>query len=217
MGRKGLPLKGPGSVFAPPQVPTLCLICTSEEIHPGGHAAAMCPKTTLLSLLSGMDANLQSLRYTHAMSLGITGTTSWRHANRLVAVHGASIISRGDKVHLGSPIQRGWPCRNHGNLPADRVGTQAIRLSFHTTRRHRTSLRLFPLWTYLRLQRSALRSIRLPSMFPTYSYGLIKWIGGESSPCVGHHPNMRISCCHKESHPFGNGLQVLLQSTLGFN
>ena len=165
---------------------------------------AMCPKTTLLSLLSGVDANLQSLRYTHAMSLGITGTTSWRHANRLVAVRGASIISRGE-VHFGSPIQRGWPRRNHGNPSADRVGTQAIRLSFHTTRRHRTSLHPFPLWKY----------IRLPPMFPTYSYGLIKWIGGEKLPRAGHRPNMRISCCHKESYPSINGFPMLLQSTLG--
>ena len=38
--------------------PGLTLICT-EAIHPGGHAAAMFQRATVLSsLVSGMDANL---------------------------------------------------------------------------------------------------------------------------------------------------------------
>ena len=44
------------------------------EQHRSAHlliicSAAMCQKATLSSLLSGMDTNLQSLRYTHPMSL----------------------------------------------------------------------------------------------------------------------------------------------------
>ena len=134
-------------------------------------------------VLASEDANLQVLRYTHTLSLGVAGMASWRYADKLVVVLG--IFAKKASIQCLSLKEMKFTLVSRSNIASlvETTGVLSrtvskIKLSdclFIRREDIESLIRSFPLCKSLRLRRCSWQSTQLAPMFsslPTHTVSL---------------------------------------------
>ena len=126
-------------------------------------------------IFASEDTDLQVLRYTHTLSLGIAGMASWRYADKLVTVLG--VLARKASIKCLSLKEMKFTLVSRSNVAGlvEAMGilsrtVSKLKLSdclFIRREDIESLLRSFPLCKSLRLRRCAWQSAQLPQMFPS--------------------------------------------------
>jgi len=128
-------------------------------------------------VLASEDTNLQVLRYTHTLSLGVSGMVSWRYADKLTAVLG--IFAKEASIKCLSLKEMKFTLVSGSNLASLIETTGALsrtvsklKLSdclFIRREDIESLIRSFPLCKTLRLRRCSWQSTQLAPMFSSLS------------------------------------------------
>lgn len=134
-------------------------------------------------VLASGDADLQILRYTHTLSLGVAGMASWRYADKLVVTLG--VFAKKASIRCLSLKEMKFTLVSRSNvaglIESARALSQTVselKLSdclFIRREDIESLVRSFPLCKSLRLRRCSWQSAQLASMFsslPTHTVSL---------------------------------------------